>query len=309
VQPVGRMGFEGWFDIKLIHAATGHVKQHLRFKNLIVDAGLNGLGNTDLLTLVSTMQMGTGTTAPAAGQTNLIAPIGTAIGVSYIGGGSGPSFDYWYGRTQGTFLEPNANGTLTEIGIFGGGVMWARQLLKDAGGTPTAIVKTASDQLQVTYEWRLYHPTTGDQTGNVTISGSVYAYVVRVAAIGDTASWGTGPASNGPVLYFNGARVTQAVAYETDILGSISGIPAGPGNGDSSRSAFAYVSGSYQRDKQYVFELANANFTTGIGSMLVGGGDNYGGGRPYQVSFTPKLPKTSTKRLTMNFTTSWGRYP
>jgi hypothetical protein len=187
--------------------------------------------------------------------------------------------------------------------------MWARQLLKDGTGTPTAIVKTSADQLQVTYEWRLYHPTGADVTGNVTISGNVYAYVVRVAAIGDSASWGTGPAGNGPIFYFNAGRVNPAVAFETDILGSTSGIPGGAGGGDTTRGAFAYVAASFARDKQYVWDLAQGNFTTGIGSMWYGGGDNYQGGRPFQVSFTPKLPKTNVKRLTLNVHTSWGRYP
>lgn len=302
----GAMLFEGWFDVKLIHAKTGFVKQHLRFRNLITDAGLNGLGTTNSMNgFTQFMGVGTGGTAPAASDTTLQTPIGTRIGRTALGTTSGPAFAYWSTKFQGTFLEANANGTLTEIGLFdssAGGTMWTRQLFKDGTGTPTAIVKTASDQLVVTYEARIYSPTV-DATGIVVISGVNYNYTVRAADITNTARWGASPLLNG-IFY----TASNYAAFETDVLGTTSGIPGGTGTTQSSNSVAAYTAGTFVRDHTHVWEPTVANYATGIGSMLIGtpGGST---NQPFQCSFSPKIPKDSTKRLTFVSRLRWGRYP
>lgn len=311
--PTPEYKWMGIFDVKLIDAKTKHIKRHLRFRNLITNAALDYMGGTGL---ISDMQnwagVGTGATAPAATDTTLQTPIGSRIGTGGASFVSGPAFAYWYSRRTFTFLESNANGNLTEIGLFNAssaGVMFTRQLFKDGTGTPTAITKTAADQLQITYEVRLYSPTV-DVTGVVSISGVNYNYTVRAANIGDGPTWGYGGGGGGtgPLLGFFAGDMSGIIAYETDVLGSTSGQPGGTGNSQSSMSISGYVAASYQRDGQHLWEPGNANFATGIGSMLFGGASN--SFQPaFQVSYSPKIPKTSVKRLTFNSRVSWGRYP
>jgi hypothetical protein len=304
ILPTQTMLFEGWFDIKLIHARTGRVKKHLRFRNLITNAALDALAANSPDTLTQFMGVGTGGTAPANTDTTLQTPIGTRINRSDLGFASGPSFAYWNWKLRGTFLEANANGTLTEIGLFSaaaGGTMWTRQLFKDGTGTPTAITKTASDQLQVTYEVRLYSPTV-DATGIVVISGVNYNYTSRAADITNVTRWGN------PIRFALFANISNAFAHETDVLGSTSGIPGGTATAHSSGSVAAYTAGTFYRDHTWVWDPGVANYATGIGSLQYGA-PGASVVNPFQVSFSPKIPKDATKRLTLVGRLAWGRYP
>jgi hypothetical protein len=300
--------FEGWWDIKLIDGKTKRVKQHLHFRNLITNAALDGLGANSFgpQHMTSFVGVGTGNTAPANTDVALQTPVGTRVVRSGLSVVAGAANAYYACTFTATFLEPNANGNLTEIGLFsasGGGTMWSRQLFKDGTGTPTVIVKTASDQLQVTYEMRLYNPTV-DSTGNVLISAVNYAYVNRASSINNGTTWGSGPETLWSSNATNGAN-----ALETDVLGSTSGLPAGTQVAADSASVAAYVGGTFQRDQTHIWEPATANFATGIGSIVHGMVGTYGSFYPFQCNFTPKIPKTAVKRLTLITRISWGRYP
>lgn len=300
--------FEGWWDVKLIDAKSKQVKRHLRFKNLITDAGLNGLGGDFFGPhhMTSFLGVGTGNTAPTAADTVLQTPTGTRVGRSGLSVAAGPANAYYSCTFTATFLEATANGNLTEIGTFSAssaGIMWTRQLFKDGAGVPTVIVKTAADQLQVTYEMRLYSPTV-DVAGNVLISAVNYAYVNRASSITNSTTWGAGP-----LTLWGSNQTSLANAYETDILGSTSGLPAGSAGAASSATVAAYVALSYQRDATHIWEPAAGNFASGIGAITHGVVGGYGGSHPFQCSFAPKIPKTAVKRLTLITRANWARYP
>jgi hypothetical protein len=300
------MRFEGWFDVKLIDAKTKRVKQHLRFKNLITDAALDGLGANSVGGLALWMGVGTGATPPTAADTVLQTPTGGRVSRGVFSIAAGPANAYYSGTCTALFLEATANGNLTEIGLFSlnaGGIMWTRQLFKDGTGTPTVVTKTAADQLQVTYEMRLYSPTV-DVAGNVLISAVNYAFNSRAANINNSTTWGAGPINN-----WNSAGATLPNAYETDVLGTTSGNPGGTPNTADSMSAAAYVASSFRRDHSYIWEPANGNFATGIGSLSYGIPGGYGAAAPFQCNFAPKIPKTAVKRLTVVCRLSWARYP
>lgn len=306
VSPV--MMYEGWFDVKLIHAATGKVKKHLRFRNLITNAALDAMGGTlNPTNMTAYFGVGTGATAPANADTTLQTPLGTRVASSTLSSGSGPSYAYWFKKLQFTFLEANANGTLTEIGGFSanaGGTMWTRQLFKDGSGTPTAITKTSSDQLQVTYEMRLYSPT-ADVTGTLVINSTNYPYTIRAADITSATRWG----DSGPLANFNaGSTASTAQAIETNTLGTTSGVPGGAVTNSTSGAFSAYVAGSYTRDVTYIWDPGVANYATGIGSLLYGAPNNVCN-PPFQIGFTTKIPKDATKRFTLVARLAWGRYP
>lgn len=307
ILPGPKVGLQGFFNVKLIDSRTGDVKRELNFKNLIVNSGLDALGNfTNLLNLVAQARAGTGGTAPAVGDTALQVQVGTGTNRETFNVSSGPSFAYWQVQMQYTFLEANANGNLAEIGLFAsGGTMWTRQLLKDGTGTPTTITKTSAERLQVTYTMRLYSPTV-DVTGNVTISGVVYAYTARASNINDTATWGSNPLVN----FFAGGA-SASYGHETNVLGSTSGRPAGTEDGttqDTSHSVTgSYTAGTFSREHTYFWDTNRANFGTGIGSITYGGVNSIA--PMFQVSFGTQIPKNALKQLTLVTNISWGRYP
>ncbi len=316
-----RLRFRGFFTVELIDAKSGLIKRVLHFENLITNAGLDRIGanNIQLRNMLAYMGVGTGSTAPANTDTALVAEISpTTTHRTNSNGGivdviaSGASFTYWSVKRVRLFLEAQANGNLTEVGWFdvnSGGTMWTRQLFKDGGGTPTTIVKTSSDQLRVTYELRVYPPTS-DVVNTVTISGTMYTYTIRASEIDDQSTWGGMGSGILGILgdFTNTTRINRA--FETDTLGTTSGSPAGsPADADST-SLSSYSSSNYFLDSTSVWEPTSANFATGIGSMKVWGANpSAAQNQIFQVSFSPKFAKDNTKRLTITERRSWGRYP
>lgn len=128
----------------VLRGPDGRVKDERRFRNLIVTSGKNLLaailGASG--TKPSHLAVGTGTTAPAAGQTALVSEIGTRVSLTH----SNPSSNVW--RMVGTFGPGNATGAITEAGLFNassGGTMFARQ-------TFAVINKDENDSLEITWE-------------------------------------------------------------------------------------------------------------------------------------------------------------
>lgn len=303
VQVQGLVGWELKRDGKVIRDSGGLQP------NMIMNAGLDNLALVSIDGATSVMNVGTGSTAPAVGQTTLVAEVATARAGSptrtapaYV---TGPPA-YWYRRATYTFLEAFANGNLTEVACFQGAgafPMWMRQLLKDAGGVPTTVTKTNLDQLVITYEWRFYHQT-ADVVTSLTFSGTTYAVTTRPHSVTNalTGQFVTkGPNAN-PGEY----------ALETDVLVAINAAQAQTAGGSSaSETQTAYVNGNYYLEWQGVWDIADANFATGIGIITHYGIDGAGGlqSHMFQSQFVPKIAKTNTKKLTMYFRRYWARYP
>lgn len=275
--------------------------------NLLVDLGLENLSGNGIEALIAKGNMGTSGVAPANGDINLGAEVGTArqnavvsVGSTYV---AGPP-DYWYRRYTYNFLEAFANGNLTEIGLFHpGGSMAIRQLLKDGTGTPTTVVKTAVDQLLITFEMRVYLPQV-DVGSVVNISGVNYTVVTRVANAVNSGAWGS--------VHSNGVTSTMGCStFETDVLGIRTSNPGGSWIGSSDHTQTAYVAGSYYTENKEVWDVGVSNYGTGIGSIESFWGSNGGFSNlaMFQHSFAPKIPKTNVKKLTIFQRRSWARYP
>ena len=128
----------------VLRGPDGQVKDERSFRNLIVTAGKNLLAAVLGANAAkpSHLAVGTGSTAPAAGDTALEAEIGTRVAVTH----SNPSGNVW--RMVGTFGPGNATGAITEAGLFNaatGGTLFARQ-------TFAVINKGANDTLEITWE-------------------------------------------------------------------------------------------------------------------------------------------------------------
>lgn len=301
------MQLEGWCEVELIDAKTGLIKFHSRFRNLIVDAGLNALlSGTAMTTIRNYMAVGTSGVAPDPAQTGLIAEYNTPAARVTANGGiadvTGHNTDainpYTYSRVTRLFTEAQVVGNLAEFGMFSaaaGGTMLFRQLFKDSLGNPVVISKTASDQLRITHELRVYK-VGPDTASTVDVSGTIHDTVRRIAD--ETGAWGPSALE---------ITTVRSAVYETNVLGSRGLYPSGNQASHNSATLAAYAAGSFYRDASYVYDPGTANWAGGIGAAVIG--VSFGASRLYQFSFTPKIMKDNTRRFTLNARWSITRYP
>lgn len=126
---------------------NGNVKDSREVKNLVVNAGLAYIASRMVGTskaVMSHMALGAGTTAPAAGQTDLISPLGSreAIDSTSIAGDNNEKVVY-----VASFEAGDATGAVTEAGIFNAstfGDMLCRTVF-------AVVNKAADDTMSVTW--------------------------------------------------------------------------------------------------------------------------------------------------------------
>lgn len=278
---------------------------NIPFYNLITDAGLNFVSNSDIIqNAIRYCRVGTSSTTPSVSDTALGAQTGT---ISLLGTGTN-SVQYttnpYYSNHQRvyTFDVGAVSGNLTEIGFFSaefGGTMWSRALIKDSEGNPTTLTLLATEQLKVTYTVRRYIPAslTGSFTLNTNGTNSAVNYTITPSYINNSSfPWFSGVCCN---------NVFSLYAYETDILGDITSSPSGSQSSEIMTTP-PYVAGSFEKTGYLTIDITTGNFATGIGSITFFGSD-YSYYHGYQCSFSPKIMKTSSQTLTIGIKISWGR--
>ena len=307
------------------------------FHNLVLNSGLDYLCElAGPVTLAAGMfkncSVGSSNTAPAAGQTLLISPLGfvTSASATHSGPtafpGATPYNEY---SVQYDFAVGAIVGNVAEIGIGPGTYnvtsLFSRALVLDGGGSPTVVSVLVTESLRVTYYLRNYIITT-DTAGVVTIGGINYNYNIRAAAWNDftmpitpfPGGWNSvsGQLGNSNIfraqLNFGGTgigapTVAPIAAFSTQTLNTIDLLPANTGGsvGCGTNSIQAYTTGQYYRDNIITIGLTEANsLTGGIGSIVYGG--SFG---MYQMSFTPKLPKTALNAFALRLRITVSNYP
>jgi hypothetical protein len=126
---------------------AGNIKDHREVKNLVVNSGLAYIASRMTGTsksVMSHMALGSGTTAPAAGQTDLVSILGSreALDSTTIDGVNDEKVVY-----VSSFEAGDATGAVTEAGIFNaasGGDMLCRT-------TFSVVNKAADDTMSVTW--------------------------------------------------------------------------------------------------------------------------------------------------------------
>lgn len=299
------VGFEGYFDVELIHARTGLVKKKLQFRNVIVDAGLAHLAARNRWTdIVDYLAVGTGSTPPSVSDTTLVAEIartdndGGFSNETYTQG-SGDQTEYHAQIITRVFTESEANGNLTELGFFNqsiGGTMWNRQLFRDELGNPTTITKTDEDQLRVRYELRLTPPF-DDHIQEFTVKGVDITATCRAANVTNSTYWGIGI---GAV-----ASSTIMYAYDADGAGPRSGVPSGAQQSQTSHTIQPYVPGTHYTEIERVFGPSRANFGQGVGATRTAVWDSRW--PVFQAGFSPRIPKLDSERLVIMERLTYGR--
>lgn len=281
------------------------------FENLVLNQGLDILcgdvtfGGSTAASVMSFIDVGTGTNTPAITDSTLQTPLGNPQIYTSIGSPTYVAGPPAYHTVTGVYTYPLGAlvGNISEIGAGGASAnygppvarpfyLFSRALIVDGGGHPTVISLTSADQLVVTYELRRYLDLTTN-TGSVIISGVTYGTQTQIYSVttGITAPNVTAPYSG---TIFNGYSTTTLVApTDTSIPGS-----AGPSN------AFtfdAYSPGSFYRTCYAT--ISPSAFTTAIGSIgLILWGK-------WQIVMTPTIPKTADNALTLHFSFSFTQYP
>lgn len=246
-----RIGVEGYYRLLVGKPGCAPRVDTGWFRNLITDAGENQLGTMNVL---SNIHVGTGTNAPANGDTTLqtwLASHSTSVD-SQTAQASAP---YYGSKVVKCRFDPGeATGNISELGVANGGTsvstLFSRARVLDGGGSPTTITVLADEYLDVYYELR-YKPPTSDVAGSSTISGAVYDTVLRAANVTTASDWA------------NNIGTTIGVAGGGNdfflCTGDIAAVTSSP-NGTSFAGVggtnIAYSNNSLQRDMTAVFGLS-----------------------------------------------------
>lgn len=272
------------------------------FPNLITDNGLDRLANgswvrTNGNNLFGTCFVGSGNAAPANSDTSLVSQVAktsNGAGSSYYTLGNSGAPDYYtFKRVAWSFSAGAAAGNLAEVGFSTTSTdtdLCSRALILDAGGSPTTITIDASEILTVYYELRVYPPLI-DFTG----TAGAYSYTARSAEVGNSNRWD--PGINGMAAGTGASNV----AYD-GAIGAVTGLPSGASDPVGTEASGSYTPGSYALSYTQTIPISDANFGTGIKSLLI-----YGGPFAFQVEFDTAINKTSSDNVDLGWTVSWSR--
>jgi hypothetical protein len=285
------------------------------FPNLITNLGLNAAGAG---ISYSSISVGTGNTAPAFTDTNLVARVATTNtdnGSGYTSNNGTPGDPDWYTSylLSLRFAQGAAAGNLAEIGVTTLSTPWncySRALILDSSGNPTTLTVLGDEFLDVSYNHRWYVSSLDDVNDTITITGSgSHDIVIRPCELdgGGLNLWR-------PDFMWDAGAASQLRSAYTGAIGSTTGRPAGTAGAASSGSTSSYVSDSHESAFSAAWGLTSGNLAGGIASFAIafgtgrvspGSGGSAAGA--YQFSVDPVINKTSSQLLTMNFTHAWAR--
>jgi hypothetical protein len=278
------------------------------FSNLVLDQGLNQAGTA--ASWMAACRVGTGNTAPAVTDTNLVAHLAgtTTVNADQTNIEASSPYYVWRIRTF-RFAQGAAAGNLAEVGIgtsaSNGANLFSRELIRDGVGSPTTITVQGDEFLDVVYEHRLYPADLVDVNGNVTISAVNYTTVSR------TSHAGPGGSNNWKVPYalVSTGSPLIAIAYN-GALGAVTAQPSGTSSGATSFSQAAYTNGNFYRDDTWTWGLNAGNVAGGITAIDIPFGSFAGQSSigASQMSFSPAIPKDNTKVLAITFRRSLARH-
>lgn len=315
----------GYFEVELIEAATGRVKEHYQFPNVITVHAMNAMGHSQetIGSMIVELFVGTGSTTPTPNDLKLEAPIdstnsngGFADVQGYVtGSADGPHFlgnPYHFIRRTRVFTELEATGALTELGFrrLSGtpDVQLNRALFKNNSGTPITINKTSDDQLKIAYEMRLYPPTYQTSGSFVlAVAETTHSWTASAQQIADQRDWGWQEFAFGMFSRMGsdwiGSTPLDQVAASASVPANPTGTAANWGWAGfvnvSTRSLDPYVCGSGLIRKNSQWNPAVANFGPGgIQGLAIAWANN---GAQLAVYFSDPIPKTDVDILKLTY--------
>lgn len=301
------IGLEGHFTFIARHPERGD-RLLAEFQNLILDSGLNRMGNGQS---ASHCKVGSGSTAPNTAQTALVNQLAQTTNIySELISGDSTTNMYGFVRRTYRFAQGVATGNLSEVGIGWDAGLFSRALIKDNNGDPTTITVLADETLDVIYELRAYAPV-ADSTFNVTVAGTARTFTVRPCNVNNS----TGPGSWGYALMMlmnEGAVYTGYPRNSIAALGDNAALaarsastPSGTFVVDQSSIAYAFTDGGYSNNSYR--RTIRATWATDKGSVPFGGFMFTTNAGVWQAVVSPVIEKDATKVYTMDITVSWAR--
>lgn len=279
-------------------------------KNLVLDTGLDYIGDSN--NYASVCKIGSGTSEPAPEDANLDQWVANANSDFGHARGNNSAELYAWSRRTFRFNAGVATGNLNELGFAPdtSADLFSRSLIKDSSGNPITITKEPDEILDVMYELRWYAPQT-DATGTCMIGDDEHDFIIRPSNVGATAagSSGTSPTGWGGAgalgwTQYGMQTVRGATAFAGDI-GTPLQRPASfisSGNSRDRLSAQPYVANSYKREYRMSFGVDHGNDPAGIRSLEYAAGP-----ASFQMQLDPPAMKTSDYTFRFDVEISWGR--
>lgn len=287
----------------VVTSANGVVNDAGWFPNLIVNRGLDMMGNST--NPIAYASVGTGVSVPSPSHTSLDAPIAYSSPFNYVSGLNSGSPSYETRITYAYTFAPGATmGDITEVGVGAtttAGNLFSRALILDHTGHPTSITLTSADQLTVYYRITVAPPLT-DVSGSIILNSVSYNYTVRILAAGTFAN-----NQNTMTSYFSTIYSATTFAAGAVVAPITSAYPTGVSSGAPALvKTNSYIPASYQQVWTATWSPSAGNAPGGIQALkIVAGGPAQS--MIWQVVFDIPIPKTDIRTLFLTFRFSWGR--
>lgn len=281
------------------------------FDNLVLDTGLNAMGNPATNNLISHICVGSGNSTPNISQTvldNPIARTNTTNGADQVGANTVTMPYFYYCRRNFRFSVGAAAGNLSEIGLGDYlGDLFNRTLIKDSNGNPATITVLSDEVLDVLVELRVYPALNFSGTfnllnklGNIvsthTYTGNAIIYVPAI-------TWGLMPVSvDSPLLF---AKIIQNSVSPSDVSYPNDGGAIQKGM-TQTRPNSRTLAVSFLLDLNDGNEWSHKGFIARIGNLL--SRNDSIGLIGYKWDINPPIPKNANQTLRYSFELSWGRY-
>lgn len=301
----------GFFRLQVKNGETGNITQDTGwFQNVITDYGMDlfGVGTPTGVgfgPIPWSCCVGTGTATPAFSDTTLQSPLvisspASPTSASYVAGPPAYNFStiawaYPLGSVIGNISEVGAGTFIVNPFILANFRCFSRQLILDSMGNPTTIAVTSSDQLNVSYQLRLYFDLT-DSTTSINISGTTYGGTIRRALTGLSRAGVMGITTDTPGWGFTTCSICLGS------LGTTSSSPGGYHLPYDTATFGTYTPGSFTNTVILHWNTSIANYAIISGFF---GCDCLG---YWQFELLPGFAKTSSNTLAINFSFAWARY-
>ena len=306
------IGLSGEYQFE-ITKADGSIESTGWMKNLVLDSGLDRLGNgpsSGLSGPVYYARVGTGTSTPTTSQTSLDSQLASQAATnsaaqSTVNSGA-PNYTtthvFKYSFAQGAVV-----GNISEVGVgwtaAAAGTLFSRSRIVDSSNNPTTLTIVALDQFTVYYRLQVT-PSLIDVNGSVVIGGTTYNYLSRVASVGNFAGTPSIFTDNS-VSMLNTGSMGSYSGTTTSTIGANTAQPTNTTfESPTVTSPTSYVPGSFYKDINFSWSISQAVYGGGLKTLDI---YSSGGWCHFQYSFTPVIPKTNSNVLALTFRYSWNR--
>lgn len=302
-----KFGVKGKFRLDALRP-DGSIRELAPWQdNLVTNYGIDSLCSSR--SFIGYLQVGTGTTAEAYTDTNLvnrIAGVGTTNSTVWNTG-----VNKVVTTLTTSFNVGVATGNITELGLSPSvnGNVNTRALIRDSGGNPISVTVLSDEQLLVTYTITITIPS--ETVVNVTEpnSGTNYTITIRPGTPYSTvitpACLGTSPSSLGSV-----SGSYPNATYSTGAQPAPWAIALLPSSFTNPMPTGVHTDGTAYHDT--TLSVPVGNLYSNISVVMVGNGNgapqSFGGfSCPFTFGFSPAFTKTAIQSIKFTVRCTWVR--